>query len=170
MDPSASKPASAIRASHMPPNAPFTSSEYSSRYGMSAPVEMDKTRAPARLGRRRLRDPRESRPVGRSVFRLWGIVPWQDLCAAIMSSYPRGANGRPPAGPERMLRIYRPGSFSPASIRSRAALREEDPLLTPRIGAAVGPRAVSYRRGSRVAPCAAKAGRSVARKSLIGIQ
>ena len=34
------------------------------------------------------------------------VVPWQDLCAVIAPYYPKGENGRPPVGLERMLRIY----------------------------------------------------------------
>jgi IS5 family transposase len=37
-------------------------------------------------------------------------VPWQDLCAVIAPYYPKGENGRPPVGLERMLRIYFLGS------------------------------------------------------------
>ena len=33
------------------------------------------------------------------------VVPWQDLCAVIAPYYPKGENGRPPVGLERMLRI-----------------------------------------------------------------
>ena len=32
-------------------------------------------------------------------------VPWPDLCAVIAPHYPKGENGRPPVGLERMLRI-----------------------------------------------------------------
>ena len=35
------------------------------------------------------------------------VVPWQDLCAVIAPYYyPKGENGRPPVGLQRMLRIY----------------------------------------------------------------
>ena len=34
------------------------------------------------------------------------VVPWEDLCAVIAPYYPKGENGRPPVGLERMLRIY----------------------------------------------------------------
>ncbi|MDA8119370.1 MAG: IS5 family transposase [Gammaproteobacteria bacterium] len=34
------------------------------------------------------------------------VVPWHDLCAVIAPYYPKGENGRPPVGLERMLRIY----------------------------------------------------------------
>ncbi len=33
-------------------------------------------------------------------------MPWQDLCAVIAPYYPKGENGRPPVGLERMLCIY----------------------------------------------------------------
>ncbi len=33
------------------------------------------------------------------------VVPWEDLCAVIAPHYPKGENGRPPVGLERMLRI-----------------------------------------------------------------
>ena len=34
------------------------------------------------------------------------VVPWERLVAVIEPHYPRGGRGRPPAGVERMLRIY----------------------------------------------------------------
>src|SRR5438046_8619000 len=34
------------------------------------------------------------------------VVPWWGLCALIEPCYPKPANGRPPVGVERMLRIY----------------------------------------------------------------
>lgn len=34
------------------------------------------------------------------------VVPWPRLLAAIEPYYPKGERGRPPIGPERMLRIY----------------------------------------------------------------
>ena len=34
------------------------------------------------------------------------VVPWSELCAVIEPYYPKGENGRPPTGLERMLRIY----------------------------------------------------------------
>lgn len=34
------------------------------------------------------------------------IVPWQPLCSVIEPYYPKARNGRPPIGPERMLRMY----------------------------------------------------------------
>ena len=34
------------------------------------------------------------------------VVPWAELCAVIAPYYPKGENGRPPKGLERMLRIY----------------------------------------------------------------
>jgi IS5 family transposase len=34
------------------------------------------------------------------------IVPWPELCAVIEPHYPKGGNGRPPIGLERMLRMY----------------------------------------------------------------
>jgi len=34
------------------------------------------------------------------------VVPWQALCGLIEPFYPNPANGRPPIGVERMLRIY----------------------------------------------------------------
>ena len=34
------------------------------------------------------------------------VVPWELLCALIQPVYPKGDNGRPPVGLERMLRIY----------------------------------------------------------------
>lgn len=34
------------------------------------------------------------------------VVPWTELCAVIEPYYPKGENGRPPKGLERMLRIY----------------------------------------------------------------
>src|SRR5271170_1681801 len=34
------------------------------------------------------------------------VVPWRALCALIAPVYPKGENGRPPVGVERMLRIY----------------------------------------------------------------
>ncbi len=34
------------------------------------------------------------------------VVPWAELCAVIEPYYPKGGNGRPPKGLERMLRIY----------------------------------------------------------------
>ena len=34
------------------------------------------------------------------------VVPWRELCALIKPFYPKGGNGRPPIGLERMLRIY----------------------------------------------------------------
>jgi IS5 family transposase len=34
------------------------------------------------------------------------VVPWSALCALIEPVYPKPGNGRPPAGLERMLRIY----------------------------------------------------------------
>jgi IS5 family transposase len=34
------------------------------------------------------------------------VVPWKQLCKRIRPYYPKAGNGRPPAGLERMLRIY----------------------------------------------------------------
>jgi len=34
------------------------------------------------------------------------VVPWDELCGVIEPYYPKGENGRPPKGLERMLRIY----------------------------------------------------------------
>jgi IS5 family transposase len=34
------------------------------------------------------------------------LVPWSALVALIEPHYPRGKNGRPPVGLERMLRLY----------------------------------------------------------------
>jgi IS5 family transposase len=34
------------------------------------------------------------------------VVPWARLCRLIEPHYPKGSNGRPPVGVERMLRIY----------------------------------------------------------------
>ena len=34
------------------------------------------------------------------------VVPWRELCALIEPFYPRGGNGRPPVGLERMLRLH----------------------------------------------------------------
>ena len=34
------------------------------------------------------------------------LVPWAELCALIEPHYPKAGNGRPPAGLERMLRMY----------------------------------------------------------------
>jgi hypothetical protein len=34
------------------------------------------------------------------------VVPWRELCALTEPYYPKAGNGRPPAGVERMLRIY----------------------------------------------------------------
>ena len=34
------------------------------------------------------------------------VVPWAELCAVIEPYYPKGENGRPPKGLERMLRIH----------------------------------------------------------------
>jgi IS5 family transposase len=34
------------------------------------------------------------------------VVPWAKLCGLIEPHYPKGSNGRPPVGLERMLRIY----------------------------------------------------------------
>ena len=32
------------------------------------------------------------------------IVPWAELCGVIEHHYPKACNGRPPVGPERILR------------------------------------------------------------------
>lgn len=34
------------------------------------------------------------------------VIPWSQLCELIEPFYPKGGNGRPPVGLERMLRIY----------------------------------------------------------------
>jgi IS5 family transposase len=34
------------------------------------------------------------------------VIPWQELLAVIEPHYPKGQRGRPPVGPERMLRVY----------------------------------------------------------------
>ncbi|MGF6439222.1 hypothetical protein QF001_000823 [Paraburkholderia youngii] len=34
------------------------------------------------------------------------VVPWERLLLANWPYYPKGEGGRPPIGPERMLRIY----------------------------------------------------------------
>ncbi len=34
------------------------------------------------------------------------LVPWAEFCALIEPHYPKGGNGRPPVGLERMLRMY----------------------------------------------------------------
>jgi len=34
------------------------------------------------------------------------VVSWRELCAIIEPFYPKGGNGRPPVGPERMLRLH----------------------------------------------------------------
>jgi IS5 family transposase len=48
------------------------------------------------------------RPTKRDVFlaTMERIVPWTALCAVIEPHYPKAGNGRPPAGLERMLRMY----------------------------------------------------------------
>lgn len=48
------------------------------------------------------------RPTKRDVFlaTMEQIVPWQELCGVIEAHYPKPGNGRPPAGLERMLRMY----------------------------------------------------------------
>ena len=48
------------------------------------------------------------KPTRRDVFlaTMEEIVPWAELCAVIEPRYPKPGNGRPPAGLERMLRMY----------------------------------------------------------------
>ncbi|MFZ1765843.1 MAG: IS5 family transposase [Candidatus Nitrotoga sp.] len=50
----------------------------------------------------------QRRPTRRDEFldTMNRIVPWADLCAVIEPHYPKRGNGRPPIGPERMLRIH----------------------------------------------------------------
>ena len=60
----------------------------------------------AHLSHRFLRDLSQPTRRERSVADMEKVVPWQDLCAVIAPYYPKGENGRPPAGLERMLRIY----------------------------------------------------------------
>lgn len=49
-----------------------------------------------------------AKPTRRSVFlaEMDRVVPWKRLCALIAPFYPRGDQGRPPIGLERMLRIH----------------------------------------------------------------
>ena len=48
------------------------------------------------------------KPTRRDVFleTMDRIVPWAALCAVVEPVYPKGGNGRPPLGLERMLRIH----------------------------------------------------------------
>ena len=48
------------------------------------------------------------RPTKRDAFlaRMEEIVPWSQLCSVIEPHYPKAGNGRPPIGPERMVRMY----------------------------------------------------------------
>ena len=49
-----------------------------------------------------------SKPTRRDIFlaTMEEVVPWAELCGVIESHYPKPCNGRPPAGLERMLRMY----------------------------------------------------------------
>ena len=38
--------------------------------------------------------------------RMEALIPWMKLLAVIEPFYPKGERGRPPAGLERMLRVY----------------------------------------------------------------
>ena len=51
---------------------------------------------------------KHSKTTKRGVFlsEMDRVVPWALLCALIQPVYPKGDNGRPPVGVERMLRIY----------------------------------------------------------------
>lgn len=51
---------------------------------------------------------RYRRPTRRDVFlaTMEQIVPWSALCAMIAPHYPKPGKGHPPAGLERMLRMY----------------------------------------------------------------
>ena len=51
---------------------------------------------------------KHSKTTKRGVFlsEMDRVVPWALLCALIQPVYPRGDQGRPPVGVERMLRIY----------------------------------------------------------------
>lgn len=61
---------------------------------------------------------RYRRPTKRDTFlaSMEGIMPWAALCEVIEPHYPKAGNGRPPAGVERMLRMYFVG---PAKFPSR---------------------------------------------------
>lgn len=50
----------------------------------------------------------KKKPTKRELFltEMNQVVPWVELCAVIEPHYPKGENGRPPKGLERMLRIY----------------------------------------------------------------
>jgi len=51
---------------------------------------------------------RYTKTTRRAVFlaEMERVVPWSALCALIEPFHPKPGNGRPPAGVERMLRIY----------------------------------------------------------------
>ena len=51
---------------------------------------------------------RYSKKTKRALFleEMEQVVPWAKLCGRIEPHYPKGSNGRPPVGVERMLRIY----------------------------------------------------------------
>jgi IS5 family transposase len=46
------------------------------------------------------------------------LAPWSEFCAPIGPYYPKAGNGKPPVGPERMLRMYFPtNGFNPVFQR-----------------------------------------------------
>jgi len=49
-----------------------------------------------------------TRKTRRAIFleEMEQVVPWRELCVLVEPHYPKPGNGRPPAGVERMLRIY----------------------------------------------------------------
>jgi hypothetical protein len=47
------------------------------------------------------------------------VVPWYQPCQRIEPFYPKAGSDRPPAGLERMLRIYFPSTGSTCRIRVR---------------------------------------------------
>ena len=51
---------------------------------------------------------KHSRATRKAEFlaRMEGLMPWSEFCAVIEPHYPKAGNGRPPAGLERMLRMY----------------------------------------------------------------
>ena len=51
---------------------------------------------------------RYTKKTKRALFleKMGQVVPWRELCALIDPHYPKGGQGRPPVGVERMLRTY----------------------------------------------------------------
>ncbi len=91
----------------------------------------------AYLSHQHLRDPQEATRREKFLSDMEKVIPWQDLCAVIAPYYPKGENGRPPVGLERVLPIYflqqwfNLNTWPPILRQQWEVFSAEDPVYRP---------------------------------------